>query len=220
MKDDVATWTTARHLNCTKTPVSFQSATEKITSGVCSQLLRGLEIRKGKSLLQHYPSLLYTSPARCILFEDISPSCTWPVYEVCSFFLSYVYFVCTDCQQFGAKNYIIPQKTRNLAHLMINTDQPLAVQTSCISHLTVIQLQLQVWVQSKKLFFPANMNLNPPYVKLKQLPFVKDPIKNILDWGFLGKINRTAVWVKVSAITHKCSFVLLPQHRNWQCIKN
>lgn len=34
--------------------------------------------------------------------------------------------------------YIIPQKNRNLAHLIVSTDQPVAVQASCISHLTVI----------------------------------------------------------------------------------
>lgn len=50
------------------------------------------------------------------------------------------------------------------------------------------------------------MNLNPLSVSLKPLPFVKDPIKNILDWGTLVKINRTAIWVKIAATTHTRSF--------------
>lgn len=50
------------------------------------------------------------------------------------------------------------------------------------------------------------MILNPPSLSLKPLPFDNYPIKNILDWGFLVKIDRTAVWVKFSATTHTHSF--------------
>lgn len=50
------------------------------------------------------------------------------------------------------------------------------------------------------------MNLNPLSVSLKPLPYVKDPIKNILDWGTLVKIDRTADWVKISGTTHTHSF--------------
>lgn len=205
-------WSTASHLNCTKTPASFQSATEKIKSGDGSQLLRDPEIRKGKSLMQHYLSLLYTLPAQHILFEDISLSGMAPcLYIKCIAFSS---LMCNLSAQITSGLrlkpilliYIFLQKSSNLAHLVISTNQLLAVQTSCISHLTVIQLQLQVWVQSKKFFFPANMNLIPLSGSLKPLPYVKDPIKNILDWGTLVKIDRTAVWVKISGTTHTRSF--------------